>query len=202
MSRAYFLNPGEVPILGVSGRAGSGKDFMADLAVERLGFLKVPLANHFKVEAAAVGALQGDSSFFNALWCGGPKPDELRELLQLTGTEHGRDVHGEDVWVAHAEAWIGYFARQSGVRGFIVPDIRFPNELSWVHALGGRVYRLVGRGGLDGARSEHRSEVALDGLEHAFDRVIDNTVGYENDAVGVMLASLQHYFPDHYRGTV
>ena len=93
------------------------------------------------------------------------------------GTKEGRDTYGADIWLKYAEAFM-LMQMESGVRRFVITDVRFPNEAEWVKSLGGKVYRFEGRGGLAGAAGEHVSETALDNYD-AFDRTFDNSPGKE-----------------------
>lgn len=105
------------------------------------------------------------------------------KLLQLLGTEWGRQTFGEDVWVnATKEAvarMVGYWETKGIKNGLvIIDDCRFPNEFhNFFDAL--RV-RLVADRGIRMARTEswrnneeHPSETALNGFEDRFDLVLD-----------------------------
>ena len=89
-------------ILGISGKAGSGKDVAAAVLVREFGFVRVALADELK---RAVQRLFGWDD--ERLW--GPserrnEPDPAwggltaRRVLQVLGTEVGRALH-PDVWV-------------------------------------------------------------------------------------------------------
>jgi hypothetical protein len=89
---------------------------------------------------------------------------EVRRLLQTFGTEVGRKMFGEDVWV---EALF----RQVKPGTFIaISNVRFPNEYNAVKERGGAVWR-VERPGYTPANG-HISDTALDGYD--FDQVIQN----------------------------
>lgn len=194
----YFLKPGEVEVLGISGKARSGKDFLTKAVVVPAGFLPISLADHFKISAAAKGVLSTGEPFdvdVEQLW-EKDKDDAHREVLQLEGTERGRDVFGEDIWVKHLELWF-YKFKLYGFRRFVVPDIRFVNEVQAIQRLGGKVYRIIKRGGITNGLVGHRSELELDSYE-GFDRFIDNSP--ENLAVFDQLASyLEQDFGLDYR---
>lgn len=93
---------------------------------------------------------------------------EIRRLLQKGGTEGGRDIFGQDIWI---ETW----SKTADVlleQGYdvCVSDMRFLNEAVAVRELGGQVWR-VHRPGT--AAGEHLSERELD--EIVPDLVIRNT---------------------------
>lgn len=160
-----------VRILGLSGKAGSGKTTLATYLVQKHGYVPVSLADHFKVDAVVRHGAPIEEVF------GSWKSPETRKLLQITGTEMGRDVHGDDIWTRTAETLI-YGMAQAGVTRVVVPDVRFENEVDWVRSLGGVIVRLTGRGGATGANAQHSSETALDAYE-SWDIVLDNTPGKE-----------------------
>jgi hypothetical protein len=75
-----------------------------------------------------------------------------RHLMQTLGTEWGRNLIGEDVWVEAVRNQI----LTSDADTIIIDDLRFQNEAEMVRALGGEVWS-VSRGGIDYS-GEHASE--------------------------------------------
>lgn len=63
------------------------------------------------------------------------KNPEVRRLLQVLGTEVGRDMIDSEVWVKIAEKKI--LEHWEAGRDVVITAIRFPNELEMVHRLGG-----------------------------------------------------------------
>lgn len=96
---------------------------------------------------------------------------EVRELLQRCGTEAGRKVLGEDVWV---NATLDDLPDPTKPP-VVITDVRFPNEARAVKSLGGMVIR-VNRPGIGPKTASdgtiHSSETALD--DWPFDAVIEN----------------------------
>lgn len=88
-----------------------------------------------------------------------------RKILQLLGTEGGRDVIHPNIWVNAAAA--GY----DGTQQWVFTDMRFPNEFDAVQNRGGITIRLH-RG--DGNTGDHPSETGLDNHIDRFDYCIDN----------------------------
>jgi hypothetical protein len=86
-----------------------------------------------------------------------------RKILQLLGTECGREILHPNIWIN------SLFADYKGLPNWIITDMRFPNELSAVKDRKGITIR-VNRG--EGNTGDHPSETALDNAE--FDYVIDN----------------------------
>lgn len=85
------------------------------------------LADHFKIEAMALDNMAYDRIFVR-------KDVESRSALQLRGTELGRNVHGEDVWVRHLHAWMRAHLER-GIDTFFITDNRFENEKNAFTAL-------------------------------------------------------------------
>lgn len=166
MAGVYYPIPSSVQIIGLAGKAGSGKNYLARHALLPLGFFPIALADHFKVEAVVRDGAPLGEVFFTA------KSPSTRDLLQKRGTEEGRWVLGEDIWIKHMEAWIAAHVAK-GWHRFVITDVRFRNEADWVKAMGGCLVELTGRGGLEGAMAQHPSEIDLEGYEH-FDATIDN----------------------------
>ena len=88
---------------------------------------------------------------------------DVRRLLQRLGTEAGRDILGENIWVDTA------FSRVSSDK-IVVTDVRFPNEVAGIRSRGGTVVR-VERPRV-GPRNDHPSETSLIGYN--FDIFINN----------------------------
>lgn len=160
-------------IVGLAGFAGVGKDFVADYLVEEHGFTKRAFAETIREGLLAVNpmidveghqvSLSHAVEFFS--W------DELKEqsaqirpLLQRFGTEFGRTMLGQDVWVDAAMAHIIPTDR------IVFSDVRFPNECQAIRNFGGVVWRIH-RPGV-GPINKHISEVALEEMD--FDDELNN----------------------------
>jgi hypothetical protein len=95
------------------------------------------------------------------------KYPEIRRLLQIGGTEAGRNIFGENIWpetwYKRTKVWLkqGY--------DVCVSDMRFLNEAAFVRELGGYVWRVQRSGCVAGL---HASESELDKIEP--DQVINN----------------------------
>lgn len=180
MPGVYFNIPTDrhLQLIGMAGKAGSGKTYLAKHALLPIGFVPLAVANHFKVDAVVRDGAPLDEVFFTA------KSDETREMLQQRGTEQGRHVYGEDIWVRTMEAWVAAFVA-AGVHRFVVTDVRFPNEADWVKQLGGKLVRVLGRGGLEGPLAFHPSETALDDYP-GIDLDLDNSAVQGPYAVNVL----------------
>ena len=96
--------------------------------------IMLSLANVFKLRAIVKKGLPRSKVY-------GEKDEASRKELQIEGTEKGRKVFGEDVWIQYVHQTIlNHLDR--GIRLFLVTDVRFPNEVEYIRAVGGSVYRI------------------------------------------------------------
>ena len=143
-------------LVGLSGKAGSGKD-ETGYVLEAYGFLKVSFAAKLKRVAQDVFGLSRAETSDRALkelvvsrW--GLSP---RRIMQEVGKKM-REIH-QDIWVSCLDELIA-----QGVSRIVVTDVRFPNEAYKIRDIGGEIWRIErpGAGSLTG--SDDESETALD----------------------------------------
>ena len=149
-------------IIGITGLLGSGKGTVADYLIEDHKFLKISFADALKDACASMFGwdremLEGvtDKSRkwreeVDEFWSDRLEKKNFtpRQALQWMGTEAGRGVFGEDIWVAGVEKKI--LALQAlhnisdgeAVAGVVLPDTRFPNEIKMIKRLGGVMVRV------------------------------------------------------------
>lgn len=163
-------------IIGLSGKAGSGKDYIAHAYFAPLGYKVISLSWHIKMDMIAKGIVTYQDAF-------AVKSPQFRESIQRYGTKLGRDVYGEDVWINAMSAWMHTFKREWGFDKFVVTDVRFPNEFAHISTrMKGRVFRVhapqrAGQTTLDEVARAHSSEIALDVVPlDRFDGVIPNDI--------------------------
>lgn len=158
-------------IVGITGRAGSGKDTLAAALIDTFGYTRRGLADPIKeLLNARFGwsAAQWDDrgwkerpavSTFNLLDEGRHAMTERylspRQLAQWLGTEVGRDTFGEDAWVNALFVWWGKAQRPM----LVVPDVRFDNEALAIRTRGGVILNVV-RPGVE-AVNDHVSELGV-----------------------------------------
>lgn len=176
-------------LIGLVGYAQSGKDTVGMILHDLWGFHRNAFADTLRECLYAINPLipSHDSSppkrlqeVVDANGWDRAKVDypEIRELLQRLGTEMGRDILGQDIWVDTA-------MNRLEVPGFnVFTDVRFPNEFDAIKAAGGEVWRIQRPG--TGPVNDHPSETALDG--HEFDWWIDNSTTIEDLCVTVQQA--------------
>lgn len=158
-------------ILGISGKAGSGKDFIADNILGPLGFRRWSLAWHFKVWLSSIGKCTYEEAYHT-------KPPQVRSLLQRAGDNDSQPIYGHLVWCRVAHNWMRCVAEHWGVERFVIPDVRYKHEVAFIQRVGGKVLRIaadsrVSQNKLTPEQRLHRSEIDLDDCRD-FDGIIDN----------------------------
>lgn len=156
-------------IIGITGKAGSGKDTVADfLCVER-GYSKYSWAAPIKAALAAMGFPEPtDRDLKEAVIPG--LGVSWRHLAQTLGTEWGRKQVHPDLWVM--------LAAHRMTERTVVADVRFENEAAMIREKGGFILHLVGRQADLGGHAGHESE---SGVQYArgSDAVIDNSYPFD-----------------------
>jgi hypothetical protein len=89
---------------------------------------------------------------------------EIRRLLQVMGTEVGRHIIHQDVWLDITLRGV------LSTDDVVITDVRFRNEALAIKKLGGQVWK-VERDGVE-PLNDHASEHAL--KDWTFDRIIEN----------------------------
>lgn len=127
------------PIIGIAGAARSGKDTLADfLQVETGGYI-YHLADPMRAMLLAGFGIDLNTQHWRERKeeVIGPIGKSPRQLMQTLGTEWGRNLISEELWLVMAQIQL----RTRGP-GMIVPDIRFENEAKWVRDRGGILIHL------------------------------------------------------------
>ena len=83
----------------------------------------------------------------------------VNQLLQTLGTEWGRNLVAEDVWVKMASIAAGDTQRRFGREGIVFSDVRYENEAEFIIANGGKVICIEAGRGVK--INEHSSEQGI-----------------------------------------
>lgn len=172
-------------IIAVSGKLGTGKDYLIDhLLLPKLrarGISRMAFADHIKINVASQEGIPLEDLLI------GDKTPANRKKLQIAGTEHGRDRYGEDIWVDTLANWIKLRAmREENLDVVLISDCRFPNEARFVESNGGLLIRIEAQNRNHNRLKEeskgdqllyesislHASEVSLD--SYRFSHVVQN----------------------------
>lgn len=174
-------------IYALSGKLGSGKNFIAENVLSPMlpprNSVFLSFADHFKVDAITKDGLSYDRVFHD-------KDEATRRALQIRGTEQGRNIYGEGIWIDTLITWMRIH-HERGVRRFFICDTRFRNECAELKRLGAVTVRVVAPGRNDqrlnieaggdqdrkDAIASHPSETDLDLT--IFDHVVYNDFGQD-----------------------
>jgi hypothetical protein len=143
-------------LVSLIGAKGCGKTSAADWLVENRGFTKVSMAGGLKDMLAAIGLTReqlygADKEVPSELLCG----HTPRHAMQTLGTEWGRRLIGENIWVNAAKAIISLHLENK--TPVVVDDVRFHNESSVIRELGGATF-LIRRDIAEMVPDSHESE--------------------------------------------
>jgi len=168
--------PEKITVVGLSGFAGSGKDYIAEKFFKPLGYHRCALANGFKHKVVGMGRP------FSQVFTSGEKDEDTRHLLQQEGTERGRDVYGKDIWINTLESYILWNHLSNDIDKFIISDVRFHNEIAWVQSVGHAVFIESDRAYvLTGEMANHPSEAEMREVPRdKWDFIINNNKGADN----------------------
>jgi hypothetical protein len=141
-------------LVGVTGKAGAGKDTFAKYFIDRHGFVRYgfadPLKRMLETGFDIDPGVWDDHATKEAPipWLG----RSPRYLAQTIGTDWGREMVHPDVWLLLAE--------QVMIKNpnLIIPDVRFDNEANWIRRHGGVVVRVTVRNDWAVDNAGHASE--------------------------------------------
>lgn len=148
-----YYNKKENPkynLIGISGLAGSGKDELGKVLLEKLGtgwnraaFADVPkrMLNTMGVSTDDDNK-NGDGEYYGI---------NVRKMMQTLGTEWGRGLD-EDIWIKALK-------KHNPEGNYVITDVRMENEADFVRDNGGFIIHVKGRGGIEG---NHESEQGIE----------------------------------------
>jgi cytidylate kinase len=152
-------------LLGLSGKARSGKTFVANALAEQRGFIHLAFASALKEDCKSLfqfseeqvnGKLKESTDIFV-----GKSP---RQVM----IEYGKALRAiqEDHWINRLRTHL-LGVPQAQAHNYVISDVRFPNEANWIRRHGGFVVRLERSIEQRGFELKDLSETALD--DYSFD---------------------------------
>ena len=166
-------------LIGISGKAGSGKDTVAAIIKALLHgegqkVKRFSMADPLKRGCAELFGIDINDFYdrdkkeeVNKYW--GKSP---RELLIFVGTDLLRDQFDERVWVKRASLEINKLIERGYV--VIIPDIRFDNEVDFVEEFGGVMINVIRPNGSDVKEIKHKSEAGVKRTDKTIDILNDS----------------------------
>lgn len=141
-------------IIGLTGKAGSGKDTVGAWLRSEHHYQRIAMADALKKGLAAMGFPEPESRAdkeslipgFSFTW---------RQAAQRLGTEWGRGLD-EDIWLKVLKREL-----EHRLGNVVVTDIRFENEAAMIRELGGSVWHITGRQAELGGAASHQSEAGV-----------------------------------------
>jgi len=183
------MNKGLIAIVGYK---GTGKTTAADHLVAAHGFYKVKFAEPLKEMLRTMGLterhLEGDLKEVPCDLLGGKTP---RHAMQTLGTEWGRDIMDPDLWVRVWYEKVQFLIEDKCK--VVVDDLRFPNELKALHALGGYIFLINSQLRIRQPKDDHASEKVMQLMDQEEYITLFNhgtVLDLKNDVDGVLLGKL------------
>jgi hypothetical protein len=166
-----------VMLIGIGHRAFVGKDEIANYLVAEYGFYRRAFADSLK---DAVGVIFGLTSKQMYTFVGKSTVDPFwnetpRAILQRFGTECARNHYDDQIWVKSLFKFIHDNALDNTHDRWVVPDVRFSNEVQAIKDHNGIVVEIVRTGhmGENIGIAGHASEISLDSYD-GWDYVLEN----------------------------
>lgn len=180
-------------LIGLAAKARCGKDTVAGYLGRSAGIAQYAFAYPLKRGVQEMFGLTDEQTWNDSLKEVvipeyGKSP---RQLFQLAGTEFGRQMVAQDVWVRRAKVEIEERRRESAlttsiVNGMVITDIRFENEAAMIREQGGTVWHIERHGAPQ--INAHSSEDGV--VKHPTDIVLlnDGTIADLYAKVNALLA--------------
>jgi len=182
-------------LIGVSGFATSGKDSIAKYLIREHEYNRVAFADPVRDMLYALNPIvptpYTDGSYsrvkdvVDSVGWDDAKVHcpEIRELLQRLGTDAGRKVLGENIWVDAA-----FVTADKSYKVVVFPDCRFENECQAIHERGGTVIRVT-RPGITSV-NDHISDKKLNSRYIDVELINDGTIQNLEDKIANLLKAL------------
>lgn len=170
-------------IIGLTGKAGAGKDTLAQALTYQGDFIVLKFADKLKdmlcVLLDCTRDELEDRQFKEA-----PHPmlngNTPRYAMQTLGTEWGREMISPELWVDSLRSKIEFMQKRNPDRriNIVITDVLFPQEAQMIRELGGKVFEIHrDKNLLDESASSHSSENGIP--DELINAVFNNHLDYE-----------------------
>jgi len=170
-------------IIGITGRARSGKDTIANYLVHAHGFVRIAFADELKRMVNGLFGWEEKHGWGSLKDVVDPKFGFTpRRAYQLFGTDFIRALN-KDFWLHTLE-------RKGVVKDprVVIPDVRYPNEAGWCRIHG--VMWGVKRDESDARRVDHTSEAFVTTILKKCSVVFEN-----NGSIDDLSSKIDQYLP-------
>lgn len=183
-------------LIGLCGYAGAGKDTAAQVLIDEFFFQRIAFADPIKGALLALdpfvpGNTEGSFTRLSEFqkdqdWAQVKEYPEVRRLMQIIGTEVGRNLFDPDIWVKLAEAKL---LSTMSVGHTVITDVRFPNEARLIKKHRGVLVR-VSRPGF-GPVNEHVSDRASENWTYDHQLVNEGDISALHEKARQLVNKLQ-----------
>jgi dephospho-CoA kinase len=160
-------------LIGLGGNLGCGKNYIAEKIISKyiINSLVIGFGDHVKVEASRLFGFSFHELFVE-------KNKNSRKKLQTFATEENREILGQDTWINALKVWMDIFETR-GINNFIIPDVRFENEATFIKNQGGLLIKVVAP-------------------DRTWEKALQETKGNKEEAEKILSHSSEKGIPDEY----
>lgn len=119
-------------IIGITGKASSGKTTIANYIVKNYGFIKLSFATALKEMLLQAGMCDGEELYVT-------KTPTSRWLMQKIGTDIFRNQIDQNYWIKKL-CWI---MDKTKYTNYVIDDVRFPGEAEAISVRDGRLIKVI-----------------------------------------------------------
>jgi hypothetical protein len=170
---------GRINLVGISGPSRCGKDTLARMLVDKFSYQQHSFAAPIYAmlnTLPGLAALHSGSSTQTKETVHSRYSKSPRQMLQTLGTEWGRNLVHQDIWVRILESRLEFEFDCELFISFVISDLRFPNEAAWIRKLGGICIRMH-RQTVTALATNHVSDAGL--VDDLIDMHVLNNAGIE-----------------------
>lgn len=134
-----------IPVIGLHGPIGSGKDTLANLLQDRIDAVKLKFADPLYAMCTAIDPV------FNPMMTHQDKQGYVlnnaalgtrRNFIEKAGTEFLRNIINPDFFTLYMDSSITAVRHMVGNAVIVVSDVRFENEAEFIRSIGGHIVHL------------------------------------------------------------
>lgn len=156
-------------IIGLAGYARSGKDTVAQVLVQHYGYTRRAFADPIRDMLYVLNPVMRNELRIRDVvdaygWDTAKNLPEIRRLIQVMGTEVGREMIDPEIWVN-----LGLKGVTPGDK-IVYADVRFQSEARAIVQQGGVIWRIEREG--VGPVNDHKSEEGMTGWK--YDTILRN----------------------------